>query len=75
MTTGLNRAQQPRRYVHTYLRGYIKKKSSGGSLGLVVMGRDSCSESCEFESWHRILDGHFLYIIVVQIVMMFAGKD
>ena len=31
----------------------------GGSPGLVVMGRDSSSESRGFESWHRILDGFF----------------
>ena len=31
----------------------------GGSPGLVVMGRDSHSEGCGFESRHRILDGHF----------------
>ena len=29
-----------------------------GSPGLVVMGEDSCSKGCEFESRHRILDGH-----------------
>ena len=23
------------------------------------MGRDSCSKGRRFESWHRILDGHF----------------
>ena len=31
----------------------------GGSPGLVVMGGDSCSKGREFESRHRILDGHF----------------
>ena len=31
----------------------------GGSPGLVVKGGDSQSEGCEFESRHRILDGHF----------------
>ena len=30
--------------------------------GLVVMGGDSCSEGCGFESRHRILDGHFSHI-------------
>ena len=25
----------------------------------MVMGRDSRSEGCGFESWHRVLDGHF----------------
>ena len=44
----------------------------GGSPGLVVMGRDSHSEGCGFESQHRILDGHFLHIFVVKIVMMFV---
>ena len=34
------------------------------SLGLVVMGEDSCSKGCEFESQHRILDGHFnIYLL------------
>ena len=31
----------------------------GRSLGLVVKGRVSLSEGCEFESQSRILDGHF----------------
>ena len=31
------------------------------------MGGDSCSEGREFESWHHILDGHFLTIFVVKI--------
>ena len=36
----------------------------GGSPGLVVMGGDSCSKGCEFESLHRILDGHFhIYLL------------
>ena len=26
----------------------------------MIMGRDSHSEGCGFEPWHRILDGHFL---------------
>ena len=29
----------------------------------MVMGRDSRSESCEFESKHRILDGHIFTFI------------
>ena len=33
------------------------------ATGLLVMGRDSRSESCGFESRHHILDGHiFTYI-------------
>ena len=31
----------------------------GGSPGLVVMGGDSRSEGCGFESQCHILDGHF----------------
>ena len=33
--------------------------SLGGSPGLVVMGVDSCSKGCGFESHHHTLDGHF----------------
>ena len=31
----------------------------GGSPGLVVMGEDSYSEGCGFESQHHQMDGHF----------------
>ena len=49
-------------------RSYANDKSkslliAGGSPGLVVMGRDSCSEGCGFESQYRILDGHFFTYI------------
>ena len=44
----------------------------GGSPGLVVMGRDSCSKGHGFESQQRILDGHFLHIFAIKIVMMFV---
>ena len=38
----------------------------GGSLGLVVMGGDSCSKGREFET----LDGHFFTcLFVVKFVM------
>ena len=38
---------------------YFKKPMRlGRSLGLVVMGGDSCSEGREFESQHRTLDGN-----------------
>ena len=37
--------------------------SVGGILGVVVMGERSCTESCGFESRHRILDGHFFTYI------------
>ena len=33
-----------------------------GSPGLVAKGGDSYTEGCEFESWHRILDVHFLHM-------------
>ena len=36
-----------------------KKKTSGGSSGLVVKGGDAQSEGCEFEFRHWILKGHF----------------
>ena len=34
-------------------------KNVGREPGQVVIGGDSCSEGREFESQHRILDGHF----------------
>ena len=40
-----------------------KNMPLGGSPGLVVMGDDSCSKCCGFESWLRILDGHFFTLI------------
>ena len=43
----------------------------GGSPGQVVMGGDSCSKGCEFESRHHKLDGHFSHLFVVNIVMWF----
>ena len=46
-----------------------KNYLQGGSPGLVVMVRDSRSKGCEFESRHRILDGHFSCFIVVKIAM------
>ena len=35
----------------------------GGRPGLVVMGYDSYSKGRGFESWRRILDGHFFTLI------------
>ena len=35
----------------------------GGSPGLVVMGDNSCSICCGFESQHHILDGHDIFHI------------
>ena len=41
------------------------------SPGLVVMGGDSRSEGCGIESWHEILDGHYIFNIdfFVRIVL------
>ena len=44
---------------------------SGGSPGLVVMGRDSPSEGHGFESQHRILDGHFSNIYTLEFFVFF----
>ena len=35
----------------------------GGSPALVVMGDDSYSKGCEFESRHHILDAHDIFHI------------
>ena len=50
--------------------------------GLVVMGGESCTGCCEFNSLHRILNGLFLHIICCKNGVMFAktktdkrGKD
>ena len=56
---------------HSHPRAAIK----GGSPGLVVMWGDSCSEGCEFEYQHHILDGHFSHIFVVVKIVMFIWKD
>ena len=40
----------------------------------MVMGGDSRPEGRGFESWHCILDGRFLHIFVVKIVM-YVRKD
>ena len=42
---------------------YTNNDGRGGSPGLVVMGRDSRSEGRGFDSWYRILDGHFFTYI------------
>ena len=36
--------------------------TKGGSHGLVVVGGDSSSKGREFESRHRILDGHLFAV-------------
>ena len=50
--------------------GKIKKKLKyflDGNRGVVVMGGDSCSEGCGFESRHHTLDGHILHTFVVKL--------
>ena len=41
----------------------------GGSPGLVVIGDNSCSKGCGFESRHCILDGH------LDIFTLIYGKN
>ena len=43
----------------------------GRSPGLVVMGGDSDSEGCGFESRRRVLDGHYIFshLFVVRIAL------
>ena len=49
---------------------HLDRLLQGRSLGLEVMGGDSCSKGREFEYQHHILDGHFLaYLFVVKFVM------
>ena len=40
----------------------------------MVMGGDSCSESCGLESQHHILDAQFFTLIVVKIVMLVLAR-
>ena len=50
---------------NTFLKAQTPWKSSqfkgqdGGVIGLVVKGKDSCSEGCGIESRHRLLDEYF----------------
>ena len=44
----------------------------GGRPGLVVMGYDSYSKGRGFESWRRILDGHFFTLTCCKIELMFV---
>ena len=52
-------------YVSLRAQSFVGNKLvQGGSPGLVVMWRDSCSEGRKFESQYRILDGHFnIYLL------------
>ena len=48
---------------------------SGGSIpGLVVIGGDSLSRGCGFESQHQILDGHFFTLICCKNAIVFLRK-
>ena len=38
---------------------------------LVVMGYDSCSGGCDFESHNRIIDGYYSNIFVVKLLRCF----
>ena len=46
-----------------------------GSLGLVVMARDSCPKDSEFESQRRILEGFFPQIYLLQNVLMLEKTE
>ena len=52
-----------------------KIDSMGGGPGQVVMGGDSCSKGCEFESRHCILDGHLFTFICCKNYNLCVWKD
>ena len=56
------------------LSGVVTFAKEGASSGLLVMGEDSGPGGFGFKSQHHILDGHFLHLFVVKIVM-FVWKD
>ena len=41
----------------------VNVPTQGRSPGVVVMGGDSCSKDCRFESRYCLLDGHFFTLI------------
>ena len=41
----------------------------------MVMGGDSCSEGCGFESQQHIQDGHFFTLICCKSVLFVCRKD
>ena len=57
----------------TFLRLKITTRSKSRSTGQVVMGDDSCSRGCGFESWHHILDWSFSHWFVAKIVLFLVG--
>ena len=46
------------------------KLAVGGSPGLVVIIKDTCSEGCGSESQLRIVTGHFSHLFVEKLVML-----
>ena len=55
------------KYAGTQVESNKRLQKLGRSSGQVVIGGDSCSKDREFESWHRILDGHFSHLFVVKL--------
>ena len=53
---------------------FSRRKFVGPSLcrnpPQVVMGGDSCSEGCGFESQHCLLDGHFSHLFVIKLFVI-----
>ena len=50
--------------------GLKRQTQRKGSPGLVVMGGDSYSKGCGFESGYCILEGHFFtYVFVVKFIL------
>ena len=41
----------------------------------MVMGGDSCTKGCGFESLHHILDGHISHSFVVKMYQCLFEKD
>ena len=54
LTTAVSRIQKCKKKLFKYLLdgNSANKDLTGGSPGLMVMGGDSCSEGCWFESQH-----------------------
>ena len=53
----------------------IDYQAIGRGPGLVVMGGDSSSEGCGFESRHRIMDIFHIYIYVEKMFWYLFEKD
>ena len=61
--------------LQSHLRHYFSIRSIPspkiGSSGVVVMGGDSCSKGCGFESQHHVLNGHFSHLFDVKLRRLF----